>query len=151
GFMIELNSAVGTLAHENKEEQLEALISQLSQYPEALEDYRGRLQAKGIDAEGFRPMGSAEGTMSVFAKRLKNGRSWCKEGITKFSNVMVALMDGKDIQTLQGYLTISHLDNAQEKPPKHFIEQLSKQVTESTRDNISYLNQKRFVNPLFMP
>jgi len=47
-------------------------------------------------------MGSAEGTMSVFAKRLKNGRSWCKEGITKFSNVMVALMDGKDIQTLQG-------------------------------------------------
>src|SRR5699024_8971301 len=141
GFMIELNSAVGTLAHENKEEQLEALISQLSQYPEAFEVYQVRMQAKGIDAEGFRPMGSAEGTMSVFAKRLKNGRSWCKEGITKFSNVMVALMDGKDIQTLQGYLTISHLDNAQEKPPKHFVERLSKQVTESMPDNILYLNQ----------
>jgi len=35
-------------------------------------------------------------------------------------------MDGKDIQTLQGDLTISHLDNAQEKPPKHFVERLSK-------------------------
>jgi len=141
GFMVELNSAVGTLEHEKKEEQLEELISQLSQYPEALEDYRDRLQQKGIDTKGFRPMGSGEGTMSVFAKRLKNGRSWCKEGITKFSNVMVALMDGKDIQTLQGNLKVSDLDRVQEKPPKHFIERLSKQATESTRNNISYLNQ----------
>ncbi|HSH24328.1 MAG TPA: UPF0236 family protein, partial [Massilibacterium sp.] len=83
GFMVELNSAVGTLGHEKKEEQLEALIAQLSQYPEALEDYREKLKEKGIDTTGFRPMGSGEGTMSVFAKRLKHGRSWCKEGITK--------------------------------------------------------------------
>ena len=29
---------------------------------------------------------------------------------------------------------ISHLDNVQEKPPKHFVERLSKQVTESMRE-----------------
>jgi len=141
GFMIELNSAVGTLGDEKKEEQLESLISQLSQYPEALEDYREKLKKKGIDTTDFRPMGSGEGTMSVFAKRLKNGRSWCKEGITKFSDIMVALMDGKAIKTLQGKLEPTERDKTQEKPPKHFVERISKQANESTRDNIAYLQQ----------
>ena len=40
GLLVELNSAVGTLDTEKKEERLEALINQLSQYPEALGDYR---------------------------------------------------------------------------------------------------------------
>src|SRR5699024_4584101 len=63
GFLTELNSAVGTIGHELKEKRLEELINQLSQYPEALRDYRERLREKGINTEGFRPMGSAEGTM----------------------------------------------------------------------------------------
>src|SRR5690625_2821499 len=86
-------------------------------------------------------MGSGEGTMSVFAKRLKNGRSWCKEGITKFSDIMVALMDGKAIKTLQGKLEPTQMNEDQEKPPKHFIERLSKQSEESARGNIAYLQQ----------
>ena len=141
GFMIELNSAVGTLGNEEKEEQLESLVSQLSQYREALEDYREKLKKKGIDTTDFRPMESGERTMSVFAKRLKNGRSWCKEGITKFSDIMVALMDGKAIKTLQGKLEPTERDKTQEKPPKHFVERISKQANESTRDNIAYLQQ----------
>ncbi|MCD8511321.1 MAG: ISLre2 family transposase, partial [Bacillus sp. (in: Bacteria)] len=63
GFMVELNSAVGTLIDEKKEERLEALIAQLSQYPKALGDYRKKLKQRGINTEKFRPMGSAEGTM----------------------------------------------------------------------------------------
>lgn len=141
GFMVELNSAVGTIEHERKEEQLEELISQLSQYPEALEDYREKLKEKGIDTTGFRPMGSGEGTMSVFARRLKNGRSWCNHGITKFSDVMVALMDGKAIKTLQGEIEPTEISKVQDKPPKHFVERLSKQAAESTRNNVSYLQQ----------
>lgn len=86
-------------------------------------------------------MGSGEGTMSVFAKRLKHGRSWCKEGITKLSDVMVALMDGKDIHTLQGKIEPSEMSKVKEKPPKHFIERLSKHAEETTRDNIAYLKQ----------
>lgn len=144
GFMVELNSAVGTIGHEKKEEQLEMLIAQLSQYPEALEDYRDKLKEKEIDTTGFRPMGSGEGTMSVFAKRLKNGRSWCAKGITKLSDIMVALMDGKDIHTLQGKLAPTanvEQKEEQEKPPKHFVERLTKQASEATRNNISYLQQ----------
>src|SRR5699024_4431262 len=124
GFMVELNSAVGTLENEKKEERLEELITQLSQYPEALGDYREKLKnaiskrknekkeerleelstqlsqypealgdyreklkKKGIETDEFRPMGSAEGTMSVFARRLKNGRSWCTEGLDKFIDI----------------------------------------------------------------
>nr|WP_017472038.1 UPF0236 family protein [Amphibacillus jilinensis] len=102
--MVELNSAVGTLEHEKKEERLEALIAQLSQYPEALGDYREKLKEKEIDTPGFRPMGSAEGTMRVFAKRLKNGRSWSKIGLDKFVAIMVALKDNLEINTLQGIL-----------------------------------------------
>ncbi|MGM8366817.1 ISLre2 family transposase [Virgibacillus sp. W0181] len=140
GFMTELNSAVGTIGNEKKEEQLEALIAQLSQYPEALEDYREKLEDKGIDTTHFRPMGSGEGTMSVFAKRLKNGRSWCEDGIMKFIDVMVALKDGKEIITLQGKLEPTK-DLEQEKPPKHFVEKLSKRVGEATRNNVAYLQQ----------
>ncbi len=57
GFMTELNSAVGTLENEKREERLEELIAQLSQYPDALGDYCERLKGKGIDTTGFRPMG----------------------------------------------------------------------------------------------
>lgn len=144
GFMTELNSAVGTLDHERKEEQLEALIAQLSQYPEALEDYREKLQEKGINTTNFRPMGSGEGTMSVFAKRLKNGRSWCEEGITKFSDIMVALMDGQDLITQRGKfkrLIESDQSTQDDKPPKHFVECLTNHVQDTTRNNIAYLQQ----------
>ena len=144
GFMIELNTAVGTLDHEGKEQQLEELISQLSQYPESLRDYRERLREKGIDTEGFRPMGSAEGTMSVFARRLKNGRSWSDVGLRKISDIMVALKDNLVVEMIHGDLQseISIGKNEeQEKPPKYFVEKLTKQVGEATRNNVAYLHQ----------
>src|SRR5699024_12308444 len=93
-------SADGTLENEKKEERLEEHITQLSQYPEALGDYREKLKKKGIETDEFRPMGSAEGTMSVFARRPKNGRSWCTEGLDKFIDIMVAMKDTLEIKTL---------------------------------------------------
>lgn len=57
---MELNSAVGTFGDEKKEEAQERLIAQLSQYPEALNDYREMLKEKGMDTKGFRPTGNAE-------------------------------------------------------------------------------------------
>ncbi len=142
GFMVELNSAVGTLENEKKEERLEELIAQLSQYPEALGDYREKLRGKGIDTTGFRPMGSAEGTMSVFARRLKNGRSWCENGLDKFIDIMVALKDNLEIKTLQGMLepTMEIAEKSKkEKPPKHFVEKLKDSAAEATRNNLGYL------------
>ena len=144
GFMVELNSAVGTLESEKKEEQLEVLITQLSQYPEALEDYREKLKEKGIDTTGFRPMGSAEGTMSFFARRLKNGRSWSDKGLDKFIDIMVALKDKLEIKTLHGILNQTEeliQENRNEKPPKHFVEKLKDSAAEATRNNLGYLKQ----------
>jgi hypothetical protein len=144
--MLELNSAVGTIEHEKKEERLEKLIEQLSQYPEALGDYREKLKSKGINTTNFRPMGSAEGTMSVFAKRLKNGRSWSTEGLDKFVDIMVALKDKLEIKTLQGQLkqVLCNQESTKNKtiqPPKHFVEKLKNRVGEATRNNLRYLQQ----------
>ena len=147
GFMVELNSAVGTLEHEKKEERLEALIAQLSQYPEALGDYREKLKDKGINVDTYRPMGSAEGMMSVFARRLKNGRSWSKNGLDKFIDLMVALKDGLEVKTLQGRwqpaLDVQDEQRLREKlnPPKHFIEKLKDSAAEAVRNNIAYLQR----------
>nr|WP_325053286.1 UPF0236 family protein [Lentibacillus cibarius] len=144
GFMVELNSAVGTLENEKKEERLEELIAQLSQYPEALGDYREKLKERGIDTTGFRPMGSAEGTMSVFARRLKNGRSWSDKGLDKFIDIMVALKDNLEIKTLQGILEQTQeliQESKEEKPPKHFVEKLKESAAEATRNNLGYLKQ----------
>src|SRR5699024_3071253 len=85
-----------------------------------------------------------EGTMSVFAKRLKNGRSWCEEGITKFSDIMVALRDGQDLITQRGKfkrLIESDQSTQDDKPPKHFVERLTNHVQDTTRNNIAYLQQ----------
>ncbi|SDZ55741.1 Uncharacterised protein family (UPF0236) [Evansella caseinilytica] len=135
GLMVEWNSAVGTLDNEKKEKRLEELINQLNRYPKALGDYREKLKKKGIDTEKFRPMGSAEGTMSVFAKRIKNGRSWSTKGLDKFIDVMVALKDRLEIKTLQGRMTsvLEQQEESQskegEKPPTYFVELQKPQET----------------------
>ena len=145
GLLLELNSAVGTLGDEKKEEYLEKLINQLSQYPEALRDYRERLREKGIETEGFRPMGSAEGTMSVFAKRLKQGRSWSDNGLDKFIHVFVAIKDKLAIKILNRKWTSTVETEGEQrqetKPPKHFVETLKDCAQEATRGNMAYLQQ----------
>jgi len=145
GLLLELNSAVGTLGDEKKEEYLEKLINQLSQYPEGLRDYRERLQEKGIATEGFRPMGSAEGTMSVFAKRLKQGRSWSDNGLDKFIHVFVAIKDKLAIKILNRKWTSTVETEGEQRqetqPPKHFVEKLKDCAQEATRGNIAYLQQ----------
>ena len=139
--MIELNSAVGTLETEAKEERLEALIHQLEQYPEALGDYREWLKDQGIDPTGFRPMGSAEGTMSVFAKRLKNGRSWVEKGASAMMTAMVALMDKIPLKTLIGRVE-KWTEPTEERHPKYFVEKVESTIGEATRNNVMYLKQR---------
>lgn len=140
GLIVELNSAVGTLETEKKEEDLEALIKQLSQYPEALGDYRAWLSNQGVDTAEMRPMGSAESTMSVFANRLKNGRAWSDKGMYAFIRFMVGLMDGLDIKTLVGTMSNRLVDDeSTDNKPKSYREKLTKSVGQSTRQNLAYL------------
>lgn len=137
GLLMELNSAVGTLDDPKKEEQLEKLINQLSQYPEALSDYRKWLQEKGIDTTGMRPMGSAEATMSVFAKRVKNGRAWVEQGIRAFLDVMIGLKDNLQIKTLSETIQEKSKDTHQPKPT-FYKEKITNAAGEATRNNIPY-------------
>ena len=138
-MLVELNSAVGTLEDEKKEEHLEDLIRQLEKYPEALGDYREILNQKGINTEGLRPMGSAEGMMNVFAKRLKQGRSWSNNGLNKFIDVFVAMKDQLEVVTAKGSLKESR--NTEEKSPKYYLEKLGNRVVDVTRNNIGQLQQ----------
>lgn len=139
GFMMELNSAVGTLGDERKEELLEALINQLSKYPESLGDYREWLRERGIDTEGMLPMGASEATMRIFAKRLKNGRAWSDKGLLPFIHAMIAFQDDLDIRSTVGTITRSlEKDNS---APRHYVEKLTSCVGEATRQNIAYLHQ----------
>lgn len=141
-LLVELNSAVGTLGSNAKEDRLNDLIQQLEQYPEALGDYRNWLKAQGIDTEDMRPMGSAEGTMSVFAKRLKNGRSWVEKGKQAMVTGLVAHLDNMGFQTLFGRAESWGEPTTEEKPPRHYEEKVAHTVGEMTRGNIQYLQGK---------
>ncbi|MBY0053098.1 ISLre2 family transposase [Brevibacillus agri] len=141
-LITELNSAVGTLDTEAKEKRLEELIDQLKQYPEALGDYRDWLKEKGIDTEGMRPMGSAEATMSVFAKRLKNGRSWVEKGKSAMITALVAHLDQLGLKTLFGRVEKWTEAKKEDKPARYYLEKVTRTVGEMTRDNIRYLKGK---------
>lgn len=140
-LLIELNSAVGTLEKESKEERLEELIKQLEQYPEALGDYRKWLEEKGIDTEGMRAMGSAEATMRVFARRMKNGRSWVTEGMKAMMTGLIGHLDKLSLRTLIGQVE-TWTKEKEEKPPKYYREKLKSTVGEAVRGNLPYLSQK---------
>jgi len=141
-LLTELNSQVGTLGDKAQEERLEALIRQLEQYPEALGDYRKWLEDQGIDTTGMRPMGSAEGTMSVFAKRLKNGRSWVEKGASAMFTGMVAYLDQLALKTLFGRVERWTESEEEKNLPKHFLEKVKNTVGEVTRDNLPVLKNK---------
>ena len=141
-LLTELNSAVGTLETEDQEKRLDQLIRQLEKYPEALGDYRKWLKEQGIDTEGMRPMGSAEGTMSVFAKRLKNGRSWVEKGVSAMITGLVAFLDKLALKTLFGRVERWTETKEEKNPPRHYVEKVTSTIGEATRDNLLYLKGK---------
>src|SRR5690606_10494453 len=91
--LVDVTSAVGTMATDQQEEALEQLLQFLEGHQEALTDYRGWLQAQGVDTRGLYPMGSAEATMRVFAKRLKGGRSWSEKGVYALTQLWIGMKD----------------------------------------------------------
>ncbi|WP_231559879.1 ISLre2 family transposase [Geobacillus sp. FSL W8-0032] len=94
GLLVELNSAIGTLGDEAKEEQLAEMIRRIEAMPGCIRDYREWLSAQGVETAGMRPMGHAESVMSRFAYRVKSRRSWKDQGLWAFLKAMVAQIDG---------------------------------------------------------
>ena len=83
--------------------------------------------------------------MSVFAKRLKQGRSWSDNGLDKFIHVFVAIKDKLAMKTVNGKWT-PHVETGEKqwqetKPPKYFVEKLKDSAAEATRGNMAYLQQ----------
>jgi hypothetical protein len=141
-LFLELNSAIGTLEDESKENALIEFIRQLEQYPEALVDYRVRLKEQGIDITGMRPMGSAEATMSVFAKRLKNGRSWVDRGVSGMLTGLVACLDKLALKTMFGRVERWNETKPDMKPSKYYTKKIASTIGKATRDNLTYLKGK---------
>ncbi len=143
GVLRELTSAIGTLEHEEKEKQLEALVRRIEEMPGCLRDYRVWLKEKGIDTTNMRAMGSAEGTMHVFAKRSKNGRSWRDAGIEAMLRAIVAIKDTLLIRTRDGvmYGAEEREETKRETIVKKALKRVQTQMTEVVRDNIPYLRQ----------
>ncbi|MCD8508762.1 MAG: UPF0236 family protein, partial [Bacillus sp. (in: Bacteria)] len=85
-------------------------------------------------------------TMSVFARRVKNGRSWSTKGLDKFIGLMVALRDRLEVKTLKGRLNQvlelpeGKTSKEESKPPKYFVEKLKNSAAEATRNNMAYLH-----------
>ncbi|MEK4873484.1 ISLre2 family transposase [Bacillus sp. FSL W8-0102] len=93
-LLVELNSALGTLGDEAKEQQLAALIHRIESMPGCIRDYREWLKEQGVDTTGMYPMGRAESVMSQLAYRVKYRRSWTDKGLRAFFKAMIARMDG---------------------------------------------------------
>lgn len=81
-FMAKLAEAVGQVKDLEKRRKGEALLKDLGEIPEAVVDYRLRLQAMGISTEGLRGLGAAESQVDTFSDRVKGrGRSWSRQGL----------------------------------------------------------------------
>ncbi len=130
--------AAQSLEHEEKEKQLEELVRRIEEMPGCLRDYRVLLREKGIDTTNMRAMGSAEGTMHVFAKRSKNGRSWRDAGIEAMLRAIVAIKDTLLIRTRHG---VMYGETKRETIVKKALKRVQTQMTEVVRDNIPYLRQ----------
>jgi hypothetical protein len=138
-LILELNSTIGTLKIEEQEKKLEEMIHLLEQHKESLVDYREWLKEQGIDITGMRPMGSAEATMSVFAKRLKNGRSWSDQGIKAMVQLMVGIRDQLSIKTLWGRWEPTSTKDKGTEVQVEKVKRYQKVVEEVARQNIPYL------------
>jgi hypothetical protein len=140
-LIVELNSAVGTMATEEEEKKLEALIAFITKHKEALRDYKAWLKEKGIDTSQMYTMGASEGVMSQFADRLKQGRSWSQAGVQAMTKMIIALKDQLTVKTLVGLWETAQEQQASDRIQRSLHKRYKKQAVHLTRDNIAYLKQ----------
>src|SRR5690606_20886126 len=101
-FLARLAEAVAGLKDAKKRQDGEGLLKDLAEIPEAVVDYRVRLQALGLDTEGLRGMGAAESQVDTFADRVKGrGRSWSPKGLA----AMMELLCWRNTDALPRMLT----------------------------------------------
>lgn len=88
-FLGKLAEAVSELKDPKKRRQGEALLKDLADIPDAVVDYRLRLQAMGLSTEGLRGLGAAESQVDTFSDRVKQrGRSWSRQGLAAIMELL---------------------------------------------------------------
>ncbi|MDQ0340294.1 hypothetical protein J2S00_003103, partial [Caldalkalibacillus uzonensis] len=79
---------------------------------------------------------------SVFAKRLKNGRSWVEKGVSAMITGLVAYLDNLTLKTLFGRIEKWAETKEDQHSPKYYLEKITSVIGEATRNNIPYLRGK---------
>ena len=76
--------------------EINDLLQQIRQTPDAYKDYRVRLKEMGYDVAGMRGMGAAESSVDRFSNRLKKrGQSWSVQGLKAMVHSLVKYFEGK--------------------------------------------------------
>lgn len=120
-----------------KQEEIAGLREFILENQEAFRDYRDRLQEKGVDTSGMRPMGSAESNMNLMSKRLKkNGYSWSLSGLGAMVNAMIHRLEG----TLVDVLRPSATDGVSEEGTPKKIPSMAHFLRQKTQESVGALS-----------
>jgi len=98
---------------------LRNLLADLKTIPESTRDYRVRLKERGVNVEGLRGLGAAEGAVERYSARLRKvGRSWSETGLQAMLHVMAAYFRGAlrgAVRYVEEQLGFDSLQAAREK------------------------------------
>ena len=108
------------------------LLADLKTIPESTRDYRVRLQERGVNVEGLRGLGAAEGAVERYSARLRKvGRSWSETGLMAMLHVMAAYFRGVlqgAVQYVERQLGLESLQAAREKVRHRVLETVSRGI-----------------------
>ena len=134
-FLSKLAEAVSKLRDPEKRRMGEALLNDLADIPEAVVDYRLRLEAMGISTAGLRGMGTAESQVDTFSDRVKQrGRSWSRKGLA----AMMELMCWRNTNTLHHVMAeVENLLIRSEAPLQQIREQVLQRARQVVEEGLS--------------
>ncbi|WP_374713189.1 ISLre2 family transposase [Symbiobacterium terraclitae] len=115
-----------------RRQALRNLLADLKTIPESIRDYRVRLQERGVNVEGLRGLGAAEGAVERYSARLRKvGRSWSETGLMAMLHVMAAYFRGAlqgAVQYVERQLGLESLQTAREKVRQRVAETVGRGI-----------------------
>lgn len=139
-------------AHEAEDDSgrrqaLRNLLADLETIPESTRDYRVRLQERGVNVEGLRGLGAAEGAVERYSARLRKvGRSWSETGLMAMLHVMAAYFRGAlqgAVQYVERQLGLQPLQTAREKVRQRVVETVGRGIDAARHASMPILQAGR--------
>ncbi|BAD40584.1 ISLre2-like element ISSyth3 family transposase [Symbiobacterium thermophilum] len=127
--------------------KMRRLLADLRTMPESIRDYRIRLQERGVNVEGLRGVGAAEGAVERYSARLRKvGRSWSESGLMAMLQVMAAYYRGAlrgAVQYVERALGLESVNAAAEKVRHRVRETVGRGVDAARHARMPILNAGR--------